>query len=240
MRRSTLVIAPLCAAASAALAAFAFTLAVAGEGAAPAAAPAPAATGLREVPAAQQEELRERCHAVTLTLRDGSVVKGVLRSYEPGEDGLPGLYLVTTEKTKPEGVELFYDIKVSRIELGEVFRDKPAHIEPPPEMTEAINEAIKAKGLEAFIAEHEARLRNSANVQQARVELGVLRLAYRRQDPEGERVQKRVMAAIESITDRQVREEVRQFGKGSRRWGRPDNKPEKPERPGQPAPPPQH
>ncbi len=178
-------------------------------GSAPAKPAPPAAGALSEAPADRQESLRDRRLHVSVTLKDGKAVAGVLESYTPGKDGLPGTFVLTVEGGKPVAI---YDLNVVRLEVVKVEAAEPAKEPAPPHsrLLPELMEAMRAGTVPAFIARHEAALKKVADIQDGRAELWALAAAYRHQQPEADRKQlrERLRAGVDGVEDALVRADL--------------------------------
>jgi hypothetical protein len=195
----------------------------AGEPARPAPAPGDAATvaGLREAPADRQESLRQRRLQVTLRMKDGSSVQGVLESYKPGRDGHPGAFALSLEGEKTD-VEVFYEEDVVRVEVGETAKDsRPVRPDLPPEFLEA----IKAGKAGPFIERRRTTLKTTRDFEAAKAELGFLARVYRHQEIQGQAAKPtidRLRADVAAVEDEGVRIKLQNLLEDGRFiWGRP-------------------
>jgi len=182
--------------------------------------PAPveaAPAGLREVPPEQQAELRRKYLHVVLTLKDEARprVEGALRSYEAGEDGLPGIFLVATDRDNPLHEERVSEARVAKIEVIGPARE----IERPgtqfvrrylKERGEAaaliLKEVMAAKAdpqgkkLDELILAHERRLKEAVEPLVVRDEFPYLLMAYMAKEGSFERESgEKALARLEKL-----------------------------------------
>jgi hypothetical protein len=180
-------------------------------------APAPAAAGgLREAPAEKQEALRDRRLQVTLFLKEGDPVQGILESYAPGKEGHPGTFALGLEGDK---TKMVYEEDVARVEVGEAVKDaRPVKHELPPELLEA----IRAGKTEQFIEKHRAVLKKAGTIPQGRWELFLLRVAYQQHlKLEKKPLKDRLQADVDTVESEPIRTELHKILQDERMWGKP-------------------
>ncbi|HOX06294.1 MAG TPA: hypothetical protein PK280_07830 [Planctomycetota bacterium] len=183
----------------------------------PAAAPTAApADGLREIPADKLEALRDRPLHATATLKDGSRLQGVIESFEPAKDGLPGAFVFAVDGGKTRVV---HEVEVVRLEIGEAVKDvQPVRREAPPEL----QEAIKNGRVEQFVERQRAILHKATTLPQARWSLALLLGAYRNQGLEKKALRDRLQADVDGVENEPIRAELHRMLQDERfLWAKP-------------------
>jgi len=196
-----------------ALAALGLAAPAGGEPARPAPPEPAAAAGLREAPLERRDALRDRRLQVTLSLKGGTFVQGVLEDYESGKDGQPGSFSLDGGKTT------VVESDVVKVAVGEVVKEpRPAHRELPPEVLKA----IKAGMAEQIIERRRAALKKTIDFEVAKADLRFLAAVYRHQGLVGKPLSDRLQADVDAVENERVRAELRKLLQDERFiWARP-------------------